>query len=205
MASVVVEQGRPEYACAAGDADWSVSTDRFAVFLKCRSALMMVGLCGDLDGEALPALVRALEIAVGQRPVRVVVDATGMSFCGVRGAALLVGAADDADGAGIDYALTGLSAVHRRLLWTCWGDRAALLCDTSAGTVPVARHPARELRHDPPSPVPAPPDERRPRRLTTVSRWVRRLPGRRPSPAPGVPVQASGAGAVTGVLPRPAG
>jgi anti-anti-sigma factor len=194
VATVVVEQAWAGHARAAGDADWSVSTDRFAAFLKCRSAFMMVGLSGDLDGEALPALVRAFEIAVGHRPTRVVVDATGMSFCGVRGAALLVGAADDAERAGIDYALTGLSAVHRRLLDICWGDRAALLGHRSsaASTAPAATRPVGDLRPDP-LPVPALPGGRRPRRLSAVSRWVRRFPGRRTGPAAGMAVEATGA------------
>lgn len=166
----------PSRRRASGDADWVVSTDGLTTHLTCRSGRMTVRLVGDVDSLTLPALEQALDLVLEQRPTQIVVDASGMSFCGVRGLAALIALADRADRTGTGYAVGGLSASQRRLVQAGWPH-----CDVSRLHHPTAADAAAAPGGTASDGTASAPSKRgHSGHLATALRWARRRSPARP-------------------------
>lgn len=129
------------------DSDWLVSADGLAVHVTCRGDVAIVGLRGDVDDLTAPALVEGLDLALAVRPSPLVVDASAMSFCCVRGFAALLDGTGRAARTGASVAVAGLSPLQVRLIRTGWPHR---------DPTPFGHSSLSDaLSHGPPAPDPA--------------------------------------------------
>lgn len=71
---------------------------------------VFVTVCGEIDVATGPCLGEALQAALSERPARIVVDFTGVSFCDCCGLGVLLTARRRACRAGIDFQVTGVTA-----------------------------------------------------------------------------------------------
>jgi len=77
--------------------------------------ILVVRVRGELDQVIIPALRGVLQRAMCDAP-HLVVDLSGLTFCGLSGVAELKGAISDAASRGVTLALSGMSA-HLRRVW----------------------------------------------------------------------------------------
>ncbi|MFE9493396.1 STAS domain-containing protein [Streptomyces collinus] len=76
----------------------------------------VVGVFGELDQFTGPELCPVLAECLDQRPVRLLLDLSGVSFCDAAGLTALVAARGGALQAGAEFALTGVQPVLLRVL-----------------------------------------------------------------------------------------
>lgn len=82
--------------------------------------ITVLRVAGEVDLGTLPILQAALDYALGARPTHLVVDLAAMTFCSVRGLALLTTAGRTAAEKTIGYAVSAMRP-HPDLVWTlCW-------------------------------------------------------------------------------------
>jgi anti-anti-sigma factor len=97
-----------------------VGTETLRVEISGGEASIIVALIGDLDasvaGIARARLAEAVETADSHAVVRVIVDASRLTFCDSTGLSILVRARDDAVRRGIRLSVRSLSEPLRELL-----------------------------------------------------------------------------------------
>jgi anti-anti-sigma factor len=100
--------------------------------------IAVLHLAGDIDMLTLPLLCAALIAALDIRPADLVVDLSGVRFCGVRGFVLLAAMARTTACCGIGYAVAGLGAHLDRAATRAWtGQRLCRHPDTAAAITAV--------------------------------------------------------------------
>lgn len=117
-------------------------------------SVLVLRVTGEIDMLTRPlmqtALTAALRAAHDQTAGGLVVDLAEMSFCCVRGFALLAVTARAAALAGIRFALAGLGGHHDRMLTMLWPDEPVVRYRTVAAAVTAIRndHTDRLLLRD---------------------------------------------------------
>lgn len=118
--------------------------------------IVVLHVAGEIDLLTDPTLRAALDAvldgAVDRATRHVVVDMAGVTFCGVRGFALLADTGRVAAARGTGYAISGLAPHlqrHAQLLWTGGGavGRAAIRRYRSAATAVTAIRADRAAEH----------------------------------------------------------
>lgn len=141
--------------------------------------IVVLHVAGELDMATVEVVRTALDSALSVRQDTLVVDLTGVTFCGSRGLDVLIQALDVATDRGIRYVISGASAQARRLWTLVWpADRQPDQHPTVRLAVLAAmtRQTARRDRVRPSArgrllPVPdAPPEPDTDRRLTERAR-----------------------------------
>jgi len=153
--------------------EWSCTTD--SLFTPA-GEIIVLRIGGEIDLLTLPMLAAALDANLDQQPDHLLVDIARVSYCCVRGLALLVSAAGDAAGQGVGYAVSGMPAWLDRICQLLFHDEMPVRYDSAAAAVTAIQ--ARQARVLAEHPV-------RPGHLTAV---------------PALPRQAQRAGRVIGVL-----
>jgi anti-anti-sigma factor len=100
-------------AADADDGSWC--SCRTNVLPSPGGEIVMLAVDGELDLASLPAVAAALERALDRPTGHLVVSLTGLAFCSVRGAALLVDAGTTAAQHGIGFSVSGAPAQLRRM------------------------------------------------------------------------------------------
>ncbi len=99
--------------------------------------LLRVG--GEVDLFSLPVLESALDAALDQRPVDLVVDLAGLTFCSARGVSLLLHTAHTATEAGVGYAVSAVPPLIERLWTEFWPGELPKLHPSAAVAVTAIR------------------------------------------------------------------
>jgi stage II sporulation protein AA (anti-sigma F factor antagonist) len=107
-----------EHARPAG---WTPIDDIRAALLCVDTAepqpgMLVLSLCGDIDVSNADVLREAARTAVAATPRCLLVDLSGLSFCGSTGLVVLIGACRDAEAVGVRFATAGGPAIVRRVL-----------------------------------------------------------------------------------------
>jgi anti-anti-sigma factor len=102
-------------------------------------AILVLRVAGEIDMATLPVVQSALTAATDQRPGDLVVDLAAVSFCCVRGFALLATAARTAQADGISYALSGLPAHLDRVATLLWPEQPWIRYRSAAAAVTAIR------------------------------------------------------------------
>ncbi|MEV4557967.1 STAS domain-containing protein [Kitasatospora sp. NPDC049285] len=108
---------------------------------------VVVHLTGELDQDRQPVLDHALARAVRSRPLRLVIDMTGVVFCDCVGLNALLKTRHAAQQAGVDLQLSGLRHQATRLLEITQADALFTIADNA---LPATRRiaPALDARPD---------------------------------------------------------
>ncbi|MET7494063.1 STAS domain-containing protein [Streptomyces sp900116325] len=99
-----------------------------------------VSLVGELDLDTAPHVPEAVAACLEERPKRLCLDLTGVSFCDCAGLNALLTARISALQVGVDFAVEGLGPQPARLLALVGADD--FLTDDRVG--PARRHPATD-------------------------------------------------------------
>jgi anti-anti-sigma factor len=102
-----------------------------------RPGLTIAWLAGDLDIATTPALRRRLLSMLGPGVRLLIIDLSGVSFCGVAGLAVLIGAQRRARGRGITVRLAAPCPQMARLLRVTGLDRSFTICATLDDALPA--------------------------------------------------------------------
>jgi anti-anti-sigma factor len=118
-----------------------------------RAACTIAVLEGDLDIATTPALRRRLFSVLGPGVRLLIIDLSGVSFCGVAGLAVLIGTQRRARGRGITVRLAAPRPQMAKLLRVTGLDRSFTICatlddalPTLGGTPPAATSPRPAAR-----------------------------------------------------------
>ena len=101
--------------------------------------ILVLRVYGEIDMLTLPAVQSALTAATDRRPSDLVVDLAAVTFCCVRGFALLAEAARTAHASGIGYTVSGLSAHLDRVATLLWPERRCVSYRSVAAAVTAIR------------------------------------------------------------------
>jgi anti-sigma B factor antagonist len=81
-----------------------------------RDGVVVVAPVGEVDMSTVPALRQAVHEALDAEPRAVVVDLSGLSFCGSAGVVALIEAKAHADSRGVGFGTAGGRPIMRRVL-----------------------------------------------------------------------------------------
>lgn len=117
--------------------------------LQCATGeIIVLRVVGEVDRYTVPILQAALEDSLDQHPAHLVLDLARMSFCSMRGLALLTQtdliAAEDATG----YALSGVLPHIDRVWALCCGDDRPVRYHSTAAAVTAIRAAESDAQHD---------------------------------------------------------
>lgn len=118
--------------------------------------MLVLRAAGEIDTFTSDVLQTALARIVEQRPIHVVLDLAGLTFCSARGMSMIVGSATIFRSHGIGYGVSGVSAHIARILNAMWpADELPDCYPTAAlGVLAAATH-RPVLRGDAPGRHPA--------------------------------------------------
>jgi anti-anti-sigma factor len=114
-----------------------------------RPACTIAVLEGDLDIATTPALRRRLFSVLGPGVRLLIIDLSGVSFCGVAGLAVLIGAQRRARGRGIIVRLAAPRPQMARLLRVTGLDRSVTICATLDDALPAQGSTSRAAASPP--------------------------------------------------------
>ena len=123
--------------------------------------ILVLRVCGEIDTVTLPAVRSALTAAANQRPGDLVVDLAAVTFCCVRGFALLADVACTAQASGIGYAVSGLSTHLDRVATLLWPEQRCVRYRSVAAAVTAIRIDQTTAASDQGRPSPPPHDDPR--------------------------------------------
>ncbi|MFE5112372.1 STAS domain-containing protein [Streptomyces sp. NPDC056663] len=98
-------------------------------------------LVGELDLDTAPHVPKAVATCLGERPIRLCIDLTGVSFCDCAGLNALMTARMSVLQAGVDFVVEGVGPQPARLLALVGADD--ILNDARVGH--ARRHPATDV------------------------------------------------------------
>jgi len=105
----------------AGPAGWTPIDDARPALLCVDKAepqpgTLVLSPCGEIDVSNADVLREAARAAVATTPRCLLVDLSGLTFCGSTGLVVLIGACRDAEDAGVRFATAGGPSIVRRVL-----------------------------------------------------------------------------------------
>ena len=101
--------------------------------------ILVLRLGGEIDRTTLGALDAAVTAAFDRHPHDLVLDLAGVSFCCVRGYAVLSASARTAEIAQMGFAVSGLRRHMRRVMTLLWPERSFPSYRTAAAAVVAIR------------------------------------------------------------------
>ncbi|MHA6623149.1 STAS domain-containing protein [Pseudonocardia sp. DLS-67] len=101
--------------------------------------IVVLRLAGEIDLLTIPTVRAALVEAVAQRPADLVIDLAAVSFCCVRGFALLAATAHDAQSSGICCAVSGMRPHLDRVASMLWPEQLCVRIRSVAAAVAAIR------------------------------------------------------------------
>lgn len=101
--------------------------------------ILVLRISGEIDLLTIALVETALTAALDRAPRDLVVDLAGVSFCCVRGFALLADALSTARADGVGYALSGLNTHLDRIATMLWTDQNLVRYRTAAAGVTAIR------------------------------------------------------------------
>jgi len=112
---VYCRSGCPRPRRRTHDSDpWALSCSSLDIEAGPGGNIVVVRLAADVDMLTLPLVWAAVITALDHDPADLVVDLSGVGFCGVRGFALLAAIARITAAGGIGYTISGLGRHHER-------------------------------------------------------------------------------------------
>jgi len=117
--------------------------------------IVVVRVAADINMLTLPLVWCAVITALDNHPADLVLDISGVGFCGVRGFALLAAMCRVTAAGGIGYTISGLGRHHERGASLLWPDQQFVrACSTSAAVTAIREDRAlrarpSQLRHPP--------------------------------------------------------
>lgn len=101
--------------------------------------IVVLSVAGEVDLLSHATLEAALSVQLDARPRYLVVDLSGMTFCGVRGFTLLAAAEAMADAHEIGYAVSGLPRRLDHIAALLWAEGRPTRYRTAAGAATAIR------------------------------------------------------------------
>lgn len=89
---------------------------------------VVIGVRGDVDIATVGVVEDAVRVALRSRPAHLVLDLVGVTFCGVRGMALVITTAAAAAELGVAFSVCGASAQAVRLWPLLWNTSTQPAC-----------------------------------------------------------------------------